>query len=60
MRLFVDITIYRVMYMYRRKSPQGRRQPEEIRRKERKRQMFVGDKMAYSEGVDREELKIPS
>jgi hypothetical protein len=60
MRLFVDIEIYRGKYIYRRKYPQGKRQPKKIKRKERKGQAFVGDKKAYSEGVDREELKIPS
>lgn len=48
MRLFVNIKINRVMYIYRRKSSQGRRQPEEVKKKERKDQALVGDKKAYS------------
>lgn len=60
MRLFVGINMYRITYIHKRKSPQGRRQLEEIKKKERKSQVFVGDKKTYVEGVDREELKIPS
>lgn len=52
--------MYRITYIHKRKSPQGRRQLEEIKKKERKSQVFVGDKKTYVEGVDREELKIPS
>lgn len=59
-RLFVDIDIYRIMYIYRRKSPQGKRQLQEAKKSERKGLVFVGDKKAYVEGVGREELKIPS
>lgn len=32
------------MYIYTRKTPHGKRQREEIKRRERKSQVFVGDK----------------